>query len=77
MNNSLQNRSLSKDEMRAAYCNALIDLAKVNDKIVVVDCDLAHSMGTLHFAETFAKCKNNWRRCWSNCRHKWGDAYGI
>ena len=59
MNNSLQNRSLSKDEMRAAYCNALIDLAKVNDKIVVVDCDLAHSMGTLHFAETFAKREFN------------------
>lgn len=40
-------------EMREAYCDALIAEAKKNDRIVVVDCDLSLSMGTVKFAEKF------------------------
>ena len=37
-------------EMRQAYCDALIEIAKENDKIVVINCDLCSSMGLKPFA---------------------------
>lgn len=43
---------ISPEEMRNAYVNALINEAKKNEKIVVLDCDLASSCGTKKFQET-------------------------
>ncbi len=40
-------------EMRAAYCEALIEQAKVNSDIVSINCDLASSMGMKPFAQAF------------------------
>jgi transketolase len=40
-------------EMRQAYCQALMDAAKENDKIVVINCDLCSSMGLKPFAAAF------------------------
>lgn len=40
-------------EMRAAYCDALIAQAKINDKIIAVDVDVQYSMGTRRFYEAF------------------------
>ncbi|MBO4325766.1 MAG: transketolase family protein [Clostridia bacterium] len=45
--------SLDKTEMRAAYCAALIGEARKNDKIVVVDADVRHSVGTEPFYKEF------------------------
>ena len=42
-------------EMRAAYCNALIDEAKKNDRIVLIDCDLNGPMGCKPFKAAFPK----------------------
>ena len=39
--------------MRAAYCDALIKEAKENDRIVVVDADVSHSVGTEPFYKEF------------------------
>ncbi len=39
--------------MRAAYCDALIKEARVNSKIVVVDADVSHSVGTEPFYKEF------------------------
>lgn len=39
--------------MRAAYCEALIDEAKKNKNIVVVDADVSHSVGTEPFYREF------------------------
>lgn len=38
---------------RAAYGEALVELAKVNDKLVVLDADLAHATMTLTFKNAF------------------------
>ena len=46
---------LENIEMRAAYCDALIALAKENPAVVAVDCDLMSSMGTTRFAKEFPK----------------------
>lgn len=43
----------SSEEMRYAYCNALIDLARNNSRIVSLDCDLSSSCGTNRFREMF------------------------
>ena len=40
-------------EMRKAYCNALIEAAKKDPRIVSVNCDLSSSMGTVAFAKEF------------------------
>ena len=47
------NFQLDKIEMRAAYCNELIEAARENDKIVAVDVDVQFSMGTTRFYESF------------------------
>lgn len=39
--------------MRAAYCDALIKEAKENGRIVVVDADVSHSVGTEPFYKEF------------------------
>jgi transketolase len=44
---------LDKVEMRTAYCNALIEAAKQNDKVVAIDCDVKFSMGTKPFYDLF------------------------
>jgi len=40
-------------EMRAAYCDALIEAAKDNDKVVAVDADVQYSMGTKRFYDAY------------------------
>lgn len=40
-------------EMRAAYCDALIEQAEINEKIVAVDVDVQYSMGTKRFYDMF------------------------
>jgi len=44
---------LDTREMRASYCDALIQAAEENEKIVVVDADVSFSMGTKPFYEKF------------------------
>ena len=44
---------LDDTEMRAAYCDALIEAARHNDKIVAVDADVQFSMGTAPFYKAF------------------------
>jgi transketolase len=39
--------------MRDVYCQTLIELAKKNDQIVVLDADLMNSMGMMPFLEAF------------------------
>ena len=38
--------AVSPEEMRHAYCNALIEAAKKDPRIVSLDCDLSSSCGT-------------------------------
>lgn len=40
-------------EMRVAYCEALIEEARKNSRIVVVDADVRHSVGTEPFYDVF------------------------
>ncbi|HSV49035.1 MAG TPA: transketolase C-terminal domain-containing protein [Candidatus Acidoferrales bacterium] len=44
---------VEKDEMRVVYCNTLIDLAKKDDRIIVLDSDLAGACGTKAFGQCF------------------------
>lgn len=44
---------LDSVEMRKSYCNALIESAKLNNKIVAIDADVQYSMGTKPFSEAF------------------------
>ena len=44
---------VSPEEMRAAYCGALMEEARKNDKIVALDCDLSNSCGTKDFKKAF------------------------
>jgi len=44
---------VSPEEMRAAYCGALVEEARKNDKIVSLDCDLSNSCGTKGFKAAF------------------------
>lgn len=46
---------LDTKEMRAVYCETLIDLAKRNKKIVLLDADLMSSMGTKAFKTAYPK----------------------
>ena len=48
------NISIKEDvAMRDVYCQTLIELAKENDKIVVLDADLMSSMGMIPFLKAF------------------------
>ncbi len=40
-------------DMRDAYCDALISAGEQNEQIVSLDCDLANSMGTARFKKRF------------------------
>ena len=40
-------------EMRAAYCEALIKEARENERVIVVDADVSHSVGTEPFYKEF------------------------
>ncbi|MHB1392408.1 MAG: transketolase family protein [Clostridia bacterium] len=40
-------------EMRKAHCEALMEAAAHNDKIVYINCDLSSSMGMTDFAKSF------------------------
>jgi transketolase len=42
-----------KKEMRAVYCQTLIDLARKNDKIMILEADLMKASGTVPFKELF------------------------
>ena len=44
---------LDTKEMRAAYCEALIEAARKNGKVVTVDADVSHSVGTEPFYKEF------------------------
>lgn len=44
---------LDSVEMRKSYCDALINAATQNDKVIAVDCDVRYSMGTAPFAKMF------------------------
>ncbi len=44
---------LDQVEMRKSYCDALIDVATENDKVIAIDCDVRYSMGTAPFANMF------------------------
>ena len=46
-------RSLDSQEMRYAYCDALIEAAKENPRIVSINCDLSSSCGTKAFTKEF------------------------
>ncbi len=45
--------TMDDTEMRAHYCNALIEVAKEDGRIVVLDVDTSVSMGTVPFYEAF------------------------
>ena len=65
---------LDKVEMRAAYCNALIEAAKQNDKVVAIDCDVRFSMGTKPFYDLFPARRIN---CGIMEAHAMGLAAGM
>ena len=44
---------VSPEEMRNAYCNALVEEGKKNPRIVSLDCDLSNSCGTKGFRKAF------------------------
>jgi transketolase len=50
---TLDSHPMSKDEMRAAYANALILAARGDDRVVSVNCDLSSSTGTVPFTNEF------------------------
>lgn len=47
------NRAIDPKEMRAAYCEALMDAAEENSGLIALDCDLGSSMGTAPFARKY------------------------
>lgn len=53
--NSLTEYNMSEQEMRVAYCDALIHEAEGNERIVAVDADVQFSMGTKRFYDRFEK----------------------
>jgi len=50
---SMINNIIEDVEMRDVYCQTLIELAKKNNQIVVLDADLMSSMGMIPFLEAF------------------------
>ena len=49
----VNNFALDNVEMRQAYCDALIAEAAVNDKLMVIDADVSHSVGTGRFYSAY------------------------
>lgn len=49
----LEKFELDTIEMRKAYCQALIEVAEQNSKVMAVDADVQYSMGTKPFYEKF------------------------
>ena len=49
----LDSHPLGKDEMRAAYVNALIQTARGDERVVSVNNDLSSSTGTVPFTDAF------------------------
>ena len=45
--------NLDAVEMRKAYCDALIETAKKDSRIIAINCDLSSSMGTKDFSKEF------------------------
>ncbi len=45
--------ALESNEMRVVYTNKLIELAKENDKIVLLDADLMRASGTIPFRDVY------------------------
>lgn len=43
----------SEKEMRQAYCDALVEAAKKDDKVAMINCDLCSSMGLKQFVKEF------------------------
>ena len=54
-----EKHELDSMEMRAAYCQALIDEATANERIVAVNCDLRSSMGLKPFAAAYPERELN------------------
>lgn len=48
-----ENRAPEAVEMRKVYCDALVEAAQHDPRIVTVDCDLSTSCGTRGFAEVY------------------------
>jgi len=44
---------MNNKEMRAVYCDTLIELAEADDRIMVVEADLMKANGTMRFKERF------------------------
>ncbi|MCR5695129.1 MAG: transketolase family protein [Clostridia bacterium] len=53
MSSLVDSFELDSVEMRQAYCDALIEEAKRNPKLFVVDVDVSHSVGTGRFYQAF------------------------
>ena len=53
MSNLVDSFELDNAEMRQAYCDALIEEAKRNPKLIVLDADVSHSVGTGRFYDAF------------------------
>ncbi len=53
-NNILNGFQPDETDMRVHYCNALIEEAGRNDKILVIDVDTSYSMGTKPFYKAYA-----------------------
>ena len=51
MVNSAKENEMNIEEMRQVYCNTLIEEAKDNKRITVINCDLCSSMGLTAFSE--------------------------
>lgn len=49
----LKEHTLDTVDMRDAYCNALIELAEKDSRIVAINCDLSTSMGVKSFAAKY------------------------
>ncbi|MEN6339090.1 MAG: transketolase family protein, partial [Clostridiaceae bacterium] len=53
MNNKTYDLRIDDQDMRDAYCDALIASGEQNERLVSLDCDLANSMGTARFKKRF------------------------
>jgi transketolase len=65
---------LDSKEMRSYYCDALMEAASKDRRIVVVDADVSHSMGTVPFFEKFPERAVN---CGIMEAHMVGFASGL
>jgi len=53
MTNRVFSLTVDAQDMRDAYCDALIAAAEADERLLVLDCDLANSMGTARFHKRF------------------------